>query len=88
MAQWLAEARPDLSFPQQAGDEADINIAYCPGARTARPGDGELSIKNDRVIGGMTPVCSARASELYKIFLEGECGDQLPHCRDVQTDRK
>lgn len=30
-------------------------------------------IKNDRVIGGMTPVCSARASELYKIFLEGEC---------------
>ena len=22
-------------------------------------------IKNDRVIGGMTPVCSARASELY-----------------------
>ncbi len=30
-------------------------------------------IKNDRVIGGMSPVCSARASELYKIFLEGEC---------------
>ena len=30
MAQWLAEARPDLSFPQQAGDQADINIAYCP----------------------------------------------------------
>ena len=29
MAQWLAEARPDLSFPQQAGDQADINIAYC-----------------------------------------------------------
>lgn len=25
------------------------------------------------MIGGMTPVCSARASELYKIFLEGEC---------------
>ncbi len=30
-------------------------------------------IKNDRVIGGMAPVCSTRASELYKIFLEGEC---------------
>lgn len=30
-------------------------------------------IKNDRVIGGMTSVCSARASELYNIFLEGEC---------------
>lgn len=25
------------------------------------------------MIGGMSPVCSARASELYKIFLEGEC---------------
>jgi UDP-N-acetyl-D-mannosaminuronate dehydrogenase len=46
-------------------------------------------IKNDRVIGGMTPVCSERASALYKIFLEGEvCGDQLPHRRDVQADGK
>lgn len=25
------------------------------------------------MIGGMTPKCSARASALYKIFLEGEC---------------
>ena len=25
------------------------------------------------MIGGMTPVCSARASAMYKIFLEGEC---------------
>jgi len=30
MAAWLAEARPDLSFPQQVGEAADINIAYCP----------------------------------------------------------
>ncbi len=30
-------------------------------------------IKNDRVIGGMTPACSARASALYRIFLQGEC---------------
>src|SRR5690606_29958992 len=72
MAQWLAEARPDLSFPQQAGDQADINIAYCP--ERVLPGQVMVElIKNDRVIGGMTPVCSARASELYKIFLEGEC---------------
>ncbi|WJJ28215.1 UDP-N-acetyl-D-mannosamine dehydrogenase [Enterobacter hormaechei] len=72
MAQWLAEARPDLSFPQQVGDQADINIAYCP--ERVLPGQVMVElIKNDRVIGGMTPVCSARASELYKIFLEGEC---------------
>lgn len=30
-------------------------------------------IKNDRVVGGMTPKSSLRASELYNIFLEGEC---------------
>ncbi|MDI7662241.1 UDP-N-acetyl-D-mannosamine dehydrogenase [Cronobacter universalis] len=72
MAQWLAALRPDLSFPQQAGEAADINIAYCP--ERVLPGQVMVElIKNDRVIGGMTPVCSARASELYKIFLEGEC---------------
>ncbi|NDL64365.1 UDP-N-acetyl-D-mannosamine dehydrogenase [Acerihabitans arboris] len=72
MAQWLAEARPDLRFPQAAGERADINIAYCP--ERVLPGKimAEL-VKNDRVIGGMTPRCSARASELYRIFLEGEC---------------
>jgi len=72
MAQWLAEARPDLTFPQQAGEQADINVAYCP--ERVLPGQVMVElIKNDRVIGGMTPVCSARASELYNIFLEGEC---------------
>lgn len=72
MADWLAAARPDLTFPQQAGETADVNIAYCP--ERVLPGQVMVElIKNDRVIGGMTPVCSARASELYKIFLEGEC---------------
>ncbi|WP_454123747.1 UDP-N-acetyl-D-mannosamine dehydrogenase [Kosakonia sp. Marseille-Q7440] len=72
MAEWLAEARPDLTFPQQAGEQADVNIAYCP--ERVLPGQVMVElIKNDRVIGGMTPKCSARASELYKIFLEGEC---------------
>ncbi|WP_248465250.1 UDP-N-acetyl-D-mannosamine dehydrogenase [Pectobacterium versatile] len=72
MAEWLADARSDLTFPQQVGETADINIAYCP--ERVLPGQVVVElIKNDRVIGGMTPVCSARASELYKIFLEGEC---------------
>lgn len=30
MAEWLAEARPDLSFPQHAGVDSDIRIAHCP----------------------------------------------------------
>ena len=72
LAGWLAEMRPDLSFPQQVGEAADINIAYCP--ERVLPGQVMVElIKNDRVIGGMTPVCSARASDLYNIFLEGEC---------------
>lgn len=72
MADWLAALRPDLSFPQQAGEHADINIAYCP--ERVLPGQVMIElIKNDRVIGGMTATCSARACELYNIFLEGEC---------------
>ena len=30
MAAWLAELRPDLSFPQDAGEASDIRIAHCP----------------------------------------------------------
>ncbi|CDL87006.1 UDP-N-acetyl-D-mannosamine dehydrogenase [Xenorhabdus cabanillasii] len=72
MAEWLAEVRPDLLFPQQAGENSDIDIAYCP--ERVLPGQVMVElIKNDRVVGGMTPKSSSRASELYKIFLEGEC---------------
>ncbi|MEK8141050.1 UDP-N-acetyl-D-mannosamine dehydrogenase [Morganella morganii] len=72
MAEWLAAARPDLTFPQQAGEESDIDIAYCP--ERVLPGQVMVElIKNDRVVGGMTPKSSKRASKLYYIFLEGEC---------------
>lgn len=72
MAGWLAEARPDLSFPQTAGEASDIRVAHCP--ERVLPGKvmQEL-ITNDRVIGGMTPTCSARAAELYKTFATGDC---------------
>ncbi|BET98489.1 UDP-N-acetyl-D-mannosamine dehydrogenase [Xenorhabdus taiwanensis] len=72
MAAWLAAVRPDLSFPQQAGENSDIDIAYCP--ERVLPGQVMVElIKNDRVVGGMTAKSSRRASELYNIFLEGEC---------------
>lgn len=81
MAAWLAEIRPDLSFPQQAGEKSDINIAYCP--ERVLPGQVMVElIKNDRVIGGMTSVCSRRASDLYNIFLEGEC--VITHSRTAE----
>ncbi|RMD65830.1 UDP-N-acetyl-D-mannosamine dehydrogenase, partial [Candidatus Parcubacteria bacterium] len=72
MARWLADARPDLAFPHQKGEDADINIAYCP--ERVLPGRvvHEL-VQNDRIIGGMTPRCVQRAIALYQIFVEGEC---------------
>ncbi|WP_265529477.1 UDP-N-acetyl-D-mannosamine dehydrogenase [Sphingomicrobium marinum] len=72
MAAWLAEARSDLSFPQDAGEKSDIRIAHCP--ERVLPGKvmQEL-IHNDRVIGGMTPRCSKEAAALYKIFVTGDC---------------
>lgn len=72
MAGWLAEARPDLSFPQDAGEASDIRVAHCP--ERVLPGKvmQEL-ITNDRVIGGMTPACSEHAAALYKTFVTAEC---------------
>ena len=72
MAGWLAEARADLTFPQDAGEGSDIRVAHCP--ERVLPGKvmQEL-ITNDRVIGGMTPACSERAAALYKTFVTAEC---------------
>ncbi|MGF1765943.1 UDP-N-acetyl-D-mannosamine dehydrogenase [Enterovibrio makurazakiensis] len=72
MAEWLASARPDLSFPQQAGNDADVNVSHCP--ERVLPGHvvREL-VENDRVIGGMSARCSERSVELYKTFVQGDC---------------
>lgn len=72
MAAWLAEVRPDLTFPQTHGNESDIRVAYCP--ERVLPGHviRELVV-NSRVIGGMTENCSEAAIALYKTFVEGEC---------------
>jgi len=72
MAAWMAEARPDLTFPQTHGEGSDIRVAHCP--ERVLPGHvlREL-VQNDRVIGGMTTKCSDKAAALYKTFVEGEC---------------
>lgn len=72
MAAWLADARPDLTFPQTHGEASDIRVAHCP--ERVLPGHvlREL-VQNDRVIGGMTPKCSEAAASLYKTFVQGEC---------------
>ena len=72
MAAWLAEERPDLTFPQQTGEDSDIRVTHCP--ERILPGQmiKEL-VENDRIVGGMTPKCSEAASTLYKTFVKGEC---------------
>ncbi|WP_345976583.1 UDP-N-acetyl-D-mannosamine dehydrogenase [Sulfurimonas sp. HSL3-7] len=72
MAAWIAEERPDLTFPQTHGEDSDIRIAHCP--ERILPGQmiREL-VENDRIIGGMTPKCADYAATLYKTFVEGEC---------------
>jgi UDP-N-acetyl-D-mannosaminuronic acid dehydrogenase len=72
MAGWLAAARPDLSFPQTAGDDADIQIAYCP--ERVLPGHvvREL-VENDRIIGGMSARASDMATAMYKRVVRGDC---------------
>jgi UDP-N-acetyl-D-mannosaminuronic acid dehydrogenase len=72
MAQWLADLRPDLKFPHQAGNDADIHIAHCP--ERVLPGKvlTEL-VENDRLIGGLSERSAQRAAELYRIFVQGEC---------------
>jgi len=72
MAAWLAEARPDLTFPQTHGEASDIRIAHCP--ERVLPGHviREL-VENDRVIGGMTPKCADAACDLYEIVVQGAC---------------
>lgn len=72
MAGWLAEARPDLTFPLDGNDNSDVLIAYCP--ERVLPGHvmREL-IENDRIIGGLSKKSSTAAVDLYKTFVEGEC---------------
>ncbi len=72
LAHWLAAARPDLSFPAAAGEQADVQVAYCP--ERVLPGQvvREL-VSNDRVIGGLTKRASDMAVALYQVFVEGQC---------------
>ena len=72
LSRLLASLRPDLSFPHDNGDAADIRMAYCP--ERIIPGRmlREL-VDNDRVIGGMSPACTRAAQSLYRRFVKGQC---------------
>ncbi len=78
LSRWLAAERSDLTFPHDAGESSNVRVAHCP--ERVLPGKVMFEIaQNDRVIGGITPRCSAAARALYETFVRGEC---------VETDAK
>ncbi len=55
---------PDLKVGQ------DVFVAHCP--ERVLPGRILLeAVQNDRIIGGMTPACAARARQFYETFVQG-----------------
>jgi UDP-N-acetyl-D-mannosaminuronic acid dehydrogenase len=66
----LSELRPDLLFPHNSEDP-DVHVAHCP--ERVLPGRIMIEmVTNDRVVGGLTPACSERAAEIYRVFCKGE----------------
>jgi UDP-N-acetyl-D-mannosaminuronic acid dehydrogenase len=72
IAEWLADARPDLCIARykDAENEPDVFVCHCP--ERVLPGRmlTEL-VANDRLIGGMTDACAAHAMKLYESFVRG-----------------
>jgi UDP-N-acetyl-D-mannosaminuronic acid dehydrogenase len=79
LSAWLAAARPDLTFPHDAGELSDIRVAHCP--ERVLPGQILREVvENDRIIGGVTRKCAQMAMALYKVFVTGEI-----HLSDART---
>jgi UDP-N-acetyl-D-mannosaminuronic acid dehydrogenase len=71
LSEWLAELRPDLTFPHAVRSGADVAIAHCP--ERVLPGRIMIEIvTNDRVIGGVSLRCADVARDLYAVFTQGE----------------
>ncbi|MFD2026053.1 UDP-N-acetyl-D-mannosamine dehydrogenase [Promicromonospora aerolata] len=70
MAQWILEARPDLSLDGADGKPV-IHVAHCP--ERVLPGRVMVElVTNDRIVGGLTPRAAEIARDLYRSFCEGE----------------
>lgn len=73
IASRLSAARKDLIFPAYKDEEyhdSQVHVVHCP--ERILPGQmvREL-VSNDRIIGGMTESCAAKATELYETFVKG-----------------
>ncbi|MFC7877397.1 UDP-N-acetyl-D-mannosamine dehydrogenase [Isoptericola sp. NPDC057391] len=70
MAEWVLEARPDLSLDGADG-RPRIHVAHCP--ERVLPGRVMIElVTNDRIVGGLTPEAAEMAKELYTAFCQGE----------------
>ncbi len=82
MADLLAELRPDLAIPGRCEGEPDVAVAYCP--ERVLPGKILIELRsNDRVVGGLTPACSAEAKRLYSHFVEGICFETTANAAEM-----
>ncbi|MFE6965614.1 UDP-N-acetyl-D-mannosamine dehydrogenase [Agromyces sp. NPDC057679] len=71
VSRWIKGLRPDLAMPHEDEGVPDVHVAHCP--ERVLPGRIMIEmITNDRVIGGVTPRCAARAAALYRVFTQGE----------------
>lgn len=73
IAMWIKKIRPDLIMPSSNSSfPSDINIAHCP--ERVLPGNvlHEL-VYNDRIIGGISKICSKKTLKLYQSFVKGNC---------------
>lgn len=71
ISELIAALRPDLNLPHQPDAIPDVHLAHCP--ERVLPGRIMTEItSNDRIIGGLTPACAARAADLYQTFCHGE----------------
>ncbi len=70
ISEWIGALRPDLAMPHES-DTPDVFVAHCP--ERVLPGRimTEL-VENNRIVGGLSGACAARAAEVYKVFCRGE----------------
>ncbi len=70
MAGLIREERPDLVAAGGGVHHLKISMAYCP--ERILPGRMVFElVENDRIVGGVTPGCAARAKALYATFVRG-----------------
>ncbi|WP_110182136.1 UDP-N-acetyl-D-mannosamine dehydrogenase [Nocardioides solisilvae] len=71
VSRWLEELRPDLVAPHTSEGVPDFHVAHCP--ERVLPGRIMVEmITNDRVVGGVTRRCAAKAASIYRVFSKGE----------------